>query len=363
VAKILFLTHESLQKTAVARAMFESVAKSCATGGEHCISICSADESVQQYTADDIRYTTFKRSSYGVAGVAALYSFIASFRVIFRELRKHETIIVRSYPMMFYALWAKLWGNKIIFDSRGLFFEELFDSGKIKFIFLKKILFIFEKLFVSFSDRVISVSEAQEDYYGLSGSAKSAVIYNGAIQSENIKNVCLNSSVLNIGYVGSLISWHKPQLMFDILKSLDGLGVKYKFHLITPDPVFGRQLFSGLQGEVVAYAHDYRNFPLKFDIAFCLIADSLSKRICFPVKFCEYLASGTPVLFSENVNVLTGIAKRYDVGVATNLNEPPGNIANAIVKYVREHKRKVVSLPEELCFSVQVKNYKKVILD
>lgn len=336
--KLLYLTHEDINRTSVAKAMMYDIAKKLSN--KYDVSVVSASEerrrSKRFFKDGDVNNIKFFRSVYGSVSVADIFRLFCFSFIILYHIIKNDVIYVRSYPMMVFGVFAKVFRKKLIFDPRGLGFLEMIDSGNVGTFFSDKILFKIERFFISCSDAVVCVSESHSEYYekNYGQNEKYIVIYNG---TEEISEIDIldksGEDLVKIVYVGSLIKWHCPERVNSILNSLYEIGCNFEFHCITKDILNAKKIFSG-QYEVKIYSHLYRQNPIKFDLGMCLIADSLSKSACFPVKFSEYIASQTPVLFSTNVDVCTKISKEFNIGIGVSLGCDDDVIAKVILSYL-----------------------------
>jgi glycosyltransferase involved in cell wall biosynthesis len=361
VKKILFATHENIDKTAVAKAMFYDVAVQLRKE-YRCVFFSASNSSSGFIDEAGIERLTFARKDQGKISIVDLLGLVRSFFRIAHAVTGADMIYIRSYPMMIFIAWfGYLLRKKIIFDTRGLFFDELYDSGKIRSHRLKRFLKYIEFKLLNISDDVICVSEAQKAFYldNYKSDCSYHVVYNCAIPASNLKH--FNDNKLRICYVGSLIDWHCPDLIRNVLLALTGRGVFFEFHCITKQLLEAEVYFGSIQN-VKIYEHDYRNYPIKFDLGFCLIRDTLSKHVCFPVKFAEYIAAETPVVFSNNVDVCCRILSRHNVGVGVDLSMPPHFLALLIEEYLLSNQTKEkVELPKELQFSSLLNSVKSII--
>ncbi|EGR7943728.1 hypothetical protein NQO50_002542 [Vibrio vulnificus] len=355
--KITFITHENIEKTAVAKAMFYDLVINLKDKYK-CHFVSAGDKKNEFVDDNGIKRINFPRKHQGKISLIDFFNIFGSFFVIIKSIYNSDVLYIRSYPMMIlFAFWARLFRVKVVFDTRGLFFEELYDSGKMKNVFIRRLFSHLEYLLLRISTKVICVSEEQMNYYSdiFSKEELYIVFYNASKPTSNLE-ILPDNGTLKIGYVGSLIKWHCPDLMFEIMSALNDKCTDVEFHCVTRDIDSARHFFSGLDN-VKIYSHDYRNRPIKFDLGICLIEDTISKKVCFPVKFSEYLSAKTPVMYSNNVRVCDEIASKIYVGFGVSLSESAESIADKIIDFSRRNTNfNKVELPDFLMFdSVSVR--------
>lgn len=361
--RILFLTHENLDKTAVSKAMFEDIAHNLKSNRTR-ITIFSASNKKSEQEKNGINYCTFKRTSYGAISFSALGSLISSYFIFIKILTKNDVFFYRSYPTLLMFGWLSwLCGKKNVFDTRGLFFEELFDSGKIKGNFFRFVFRQIEKCLLKISHSIIAVTEAQADYYKLiapSIESKILINPNGAPQKTIISSK-IGSEKLELVYVGSLVQWHSPELVKDVCVSLSDLDIDFHLTVFTKDLNKAFDVFSVLGDNVTIQTHDYRNKPIRFHYGFCFISGGLSKDVCFPVKFLEYVQSGTKVIGSSNVKIVNSLINEFNFGISVPIDSSPYELAKKLKEDCDKNKNRVVSIPDNLTFEKQSSNIKLLL--
>jgi hypothetical protein len=360
---VLFLTHENLDKTAVSKAMFEDVARNLQSENVS-VTLFSASEKAEKYKKNGINYCTFRRKSYGRVSFSAISSLVSSYMTFFRLLVKNDIFFYRSYPTLLMFGWLSwLCGKKNIFDTRGLFFEELFDSGKLNGRGLHFTFRQIEKILLKISHRIIAVTNEQAEYYKeILPSCKDKLLVNpnGAPHKAIISSK-INSTKLELVYVGSLVKWHSPDMVKEVCEHLSKLGVDYHLTVFTKDLNKAHEVFSVLNNKVTIKSHDYRNKPIRFHYGFCFISGGISKDICFPVKFLEYVQSGTKVIGSSNVKVVSYLINKFNFGFSVPIETPANVIAAQLKDDSKNNKNRIISIPEELTFENQSNNIKTLI--
>ena len=112
-----------------------------------------------------------------------------------------------------------------------------------------------------------------------------------------IKNI-IKEDRINFIYSGSNQIWHLPEKTIKLFSQIEN-KLKNKVYLY-----FCINNQSGIEELFIKYnvpksAYEINTVPFsempiyysKSQIAFCLIKESFSKSVCFPVKFSEYIAS------------------------------------------------------------------------
>jgi len=348
----IFVTHENLDKTAVAKAMLSDVINYLESEGvvSH---LLSATDSLDKQNTKSRSY--FYRDSYGNVDLKSFFQFVKAYKLFYKVSKNKDFVFFRSYPSMILFGWfAKLMRKKIVFDTRGLFFEELIDADKVnrivKFLFLP-----LEWLLLVLSNKIICVTNAQKEYYIRKYNicdAKFAVIANGAPR-KILHSDLSGQDKLSLCYVGSLIKWHAPELVSSFCQELKSQGIEFSLHVITRDHDIAEEMFKDIS-DVKIYSHNYRNMPIKFDYGFCFIQGGVSKDVCYPVKFNEYLFSGTKILSLSNVKETVRITNELNCGLVFNTDESIKKMVSDFLDNRFTVDNNVV-IPKELEFEYQCK--------
>jgi hypothetical protein len=327
--KILFITHEDIDATPVARSMFLDVANDVGRSAD--VVVCSGGGlggEAAQHSAGVTQWR-FSRKRLGGLSIRDVISFYSYIWLRKSEIFGFDKIWVRSYPAMLGLAMLSIFYKvpPLVFDTRGLFFDELYDARKLSWRALLGIFRRLEVWMLKVASVVVCVTDSQKEYYiKLSGQiADSFVVLPNAapqIDAERVQDTRI-PGVLQIGYVGSMGVWHCPEFMYEFVAELIRRGVALEFHVVTPEVAKAKVIFSNLGDFVKIYAAAYRYEPIRFDVGLCFIKDSLAKRVCFPVKYCEYLAAGVRVMYSSNVMVCDSISRQYICGYGVSLEEGP----------------------------------------
>ena len=356
------MTHEKFARTAVAKAMLFDLAQSLQLGQE--LTIISADAS----SFDD----NISVHSYDVMGnnTFLILSFFVSPIMFIRSIFKAKIVYCRSYPaMIVYGVTAKLLRKKVIFDTRGLFFDELADSGyfshlKARWLFTKIELFL-----LSIANKVICVSDGQADYYLTKyclAPSKLEVVYNGApsiefaTSDQKLKQENQQIRSIKFVYVGSIVEWHSLPWILQFCNSLSK-HVKLELDIITKDKLTAKKLSDNLEFTCNIFTKDFRKVGGAYDFGFSIITGGISKDVCCPVKLAEYLQSNVKVIASSNVGVHKTFIDKGN-GVLLDLEKSiDENVSDFLYCYEDLIHRRTIAVPDELKFETQVNKIKSVI--
>lgn len=356
---VLFATHENLELTPVSKAMFLDVANYLESELNYKTIVFSAAEN------KDIteRHYKFERKTQGKIDFQSILASIKAFFVFKQALEDVDLVVFRSYPsMVLFSLLVRLKNKKIVFDTRGLFFDELVDSGKVSLRW-SKLFDLIERNLLKIASTTICVTSYQKSHYVEKYKLNPdnfLVIPNGAKNVPLYDDKTNNEGILSLCYVGSLVKWHAPELVYGFCDELEKRGVKFNLDVITKDINGAQKYFSRLKN-VKIYSHDYRNRPIKFDYGFCFIQGGVSKDVCYPVKFNEYVVSGTKVLALDNVLEVNRIIKNYDLGIVLSGQSIAAIVENFLFSHIKTKHSTLNSLPFELTFDFQLSQYTSVL--
>jgi len=325
--KYLFLTHESIRTTPVAKAMLWDLADEFSKDSE--VVVFSGDDSpIQHIKVDHTVFAADRNRSKIIRGL----KFIWGWKQLGKYLFSDVLVYCRSYPvMLIFGVFFSIARKKVIFDTRGLFFHELFDSGHSNSRFLLRPLLFLETIMLFASDKVICVSEAQKEYYEkkCSGKNKIFVVHNGAPSKISKLADGRIEGVLSLLYLGSLVKWHSIDRVKGICDSLSK-EANIRISVLTRSVEQAQSIFKGAPYQVDIFEHDFRDKPIQFDYGFCLISGGISKTVCCPVKFAEYLAAKTKVIASNNVQLHKDYVDQQN-GILVDLEATDDQIARSIL--------------------------------
>jgi glycosyltransferase involved in cell wall biosynthesis len=271
----------------------------------------------------------------------ALVTFIT---LVLMLIRKVDIVHVRRYDANFAALIAKrIFRKRLIFDPRGLFIEEKISSrswqrNRLRFRIFKYL----EDSVLRQADTVIAFSRLHQEYlqrtYGMAIGEKVVLIPNcvdlDRFKRRGREHYSAEKKILV--YIGGASYWHMVDEMISFFKHLKQRVPAFFMYLTYErrHNIAAKFAKSGLQPEdyCVASVAPERipQYLTSADVGIALIAPSLAKRVCAPIKFVEYLAAGLPVVINPGIGETEEIVKRYGVGIIYERQKIQRNIATLL---------------------------------
>ncbi len=337
MTKVLYINYENLYKTSILQAMvvkpldiiskkynIKFVVTSACKDFEKDEIYLKNKEFVQSQT--DIDIVEFEKK---LKPNQSILTFVRDIYPILKftikESKKFDLIHCRSYGGAVIGFIAsKISGVPYIFDIRGLLPEETVELGKIKNKSFKfRLLKFAEKILLRNSAYNITVSKKFTDYiksnFGLNN--VSSISNPTDFNMFKHKNRSDSKKVKFI-YSGSLQKWHLPKEVikyFEIVHQKFGNKVHLKFctnnlnkaNLLFKESNLPQDCFS-------IKSVPFHNIGLEYsnaDIGFCLIKNSFSKEVCFPVKFSEYIASNLFIIGNKGIGDLPKIIEQFNCGI------------------------------------------------
>jgi len=242
---------------------------------------------------------------------------------VFRGTR---IIQARSYiPGLMALLATRVSPARFLFDMRGLFVDEYvlegaFRPGTPRFRFARWL----ERRLLFNADTIIVVSErfrdhllTREDLAGRVEPGRIVVIPNRvdlerfapALESRERTRAELGwDDDLVFVYVGSTAPWHRldrvAELMARVMERNEHIRLVASVY---PDPSSFEDLAlaAGVPKERMALAtstvDEIPRLLAAADVGLMLIDDDISKQVCAPIKFSEYMAAGLPVIAAGGI--------------------------------------------------------------
>lgn len=362
--KILYLTYENVFGTPILQAMALKPLSILSKKYNLKFKITS---SVKSHEKDEIYFANknnfikndkieVKEFEKSLTSKQSIFSFIVDVvpQIIFavKESKSCDVIHCRGYGGALIGYIASFITSKpFIFDMRGLLPEETVDVGKIKEQSYKfHLLKIVEKILIERANTVITVSEKFKEYILNNFKAKKVINTNNPTDFKMYKKNIIKEDRINFIYSGSNQIWHLPEKTIKLFSQIEN-KLKNKVYLY-----FCINNQSGIEELFIKYnvpksAYEINTVPFsempsyysKSQIAFCLIKESFSKSVCFPVKFSEYIASNHYVICNKNIGDLEEIIEKHKCGLILNdINSK--NSVDKIVNYVEQlYKSKKIS--------------------
>jgi hypothetical protein len=235
----------------------------------------------------------------------------------FKISNKDDIIHVRSYPPMIAALIVRLInGNKIIFDPRGLWPEEMSYSVNrpiITFVFKQ-----LEKFFCKFSSNIILVSKAFENLFierYPSDKSKFSVIPTFSLPLNSVnsnaeinlkKQIFNNENSILFVYSGSFESWQKIEIIVEYFQFLELNLENSRFLFLTKaKDLFDNYLKDKLSvDKYYIYSANQANissYLSQCDYGIIFRDKHIINQVSAPIKIKDYLTSNLRVLLSDNI--------------------------------------------------------------
>jgi hypothetical protein len=346
--KVLYITYENVYKTAILQAMvvkpLDLMSKKYGidfiiTSSKKPFENDDIYESNKKYVQEktNLKIREFEKKLTNKQSILMfLRDIIPMIKYCIREAKSCDLIHCRSYGGAMIGLVVSLATNKpFIFDMRGVLPEETVDVGKISKNSMKyKLMKFAEKILIKKASYVFTVSEKFNDYIKLNFNKNNTInIYNPTDFNAYYK-LPRNGGKVNFIYSGSMQVWHLPELTIKYFLEIQKIyGNKVYLYFCTNDKGKAETIFKKLN--VPKYSYEINTVPFhkmpeyyaKADVAFCLIKESFSKSVCFPVKFSEYIASNLFVVANRNIGDIDTIIEKHNCGMAfNNINDINENV-------------------------------------
>ncbi len=256
-------------------------------------------------------------------------------------------IHARSYiPGLMALLVAAVLPAKFLFDMRGLFVDEYllegaFRHGTPRLSFARWL----ERRLVWSADEIIVVSEkfrdhllARDDLSGNLDPGRITVIPNRVDlerydrargRREHVRAGRGWDGSLVFVYVGSAARWHRldstVRMMARILESTENARFVASIY---PDPEPLRRLAAqaGVPADrmelTTSGVDEIPELLTAADLGLMLIDGDVSKQVCAPVKFSEYMAAGLPVIAGGGIGDTRDWIQDEDLGVLVDIDDP-----------------------------------------
>jgi glycosyltransferase involved in cell wall biosynthesis len=334
--KVLYITYENLYKTAILQAMVvkpldlmlkkykvDFTITSSMKSFENDDIYISNKKYVQENTTLSVK--EFEKNLTSKQSILRyVKDIIPMIRYSIAQAKKSDMIHCRSYGGAMIGLVASVFSGKpFIFDMRGVLPEETVDVGKISKSSLKfKLMKFVEKILINKSAYVFTVSEKFNNYIQNDFKKKNSININNPTDFSQYYKDKRDDGKINFIYSGSMQVWHLPELTIEYFAKIQKIyGEKVYLYFCTNDIGKAESIFQKF--DVPNSSYEINTVPFekmpeyysKADIAFCLIKESFSKSVCFPVKFSEYIASNLYVIGNRNIGDIERIIEDYNCGI------------------------------------------------
>ena len=287
----------------------------------------------------DWRFNVIKKKSGKINRIfEILLLYFLAIKILFKK--KISIIHCRSYLPMPICVLVKLFTNiKIIFDTRGSWFDERVDGGMLKEKGIDKLIFkILKRLevfFFQYSDYLVFLTENSLNKINpkFIKNKKIAIIpcasdFNhfkilDIKEKEAIKSQMSLSNKFIITYIGSLGSWYQIEKIISFFSQFKNF-YKDTFLLILTYSEIEKQMIKfpkNLSDSYCFLSCSREDIPKIIgisDLTLSFIKNSFSKFFSSPTKVGESFACGVPVLSTANIGDLDSHIKSFNLGYILN---------------------------------------------
>jgi len=321
-------------------------------------------DSRERWLKNDIPVYSIKKRYQKGSFINAILDFVKLIILALKKTNKNDILHCRAHGGAIVGFVISiLRGNKYIFDYRGNMILEAVDLGKMKknsiSIYLLSVL---EKILLKRASSIICVSNKQENLFEKYKNV--TVVYN-ATETFNINHTNITGKrLIKIAYVGNATSWHCIEELFILANKIEELGFEVKLKIASgKSSVFLKySKFYNIKNIEIKYLsqNNVKAFVSDCDFGYCLIKNSPSKEVCFPVKFSEYISAGIPVLINKNIGDLEEIVTNYNLGVCL---KSPQNVNSININHIQKFKQiklEKIILPKILNWENVINKWKHI---
>lgn len=319
--KIIYLTTESYYREPIIKSQVESLILSLLDKGLNIELVTFENADSREYFENGYKHHQFKFRGH-------LFNMVALMFYAFKIAQKGDVIHVRSYPPMFAALFVKIWyGNKVIFDPRGLWPEEMsYFKKKPVITFLFK---LFERLFCYASDSIVVVSNKFFDLFSTRYpklNNKIIVIPTFSIPLPNTSNVVnvkndifKNENVEIFVYSGSFETWQKIEEIVDYFKFLEKNYSSARFLFLSKskdmfNDYLSKKLDSNKYTVLSANYNEVGSFLMQCDYGVIFRDFHIINKVSAPIKIKDYLMANLKLIASDNIGDSSELIKNNNLG-------------------------------------------------
>jgi glycosyltransferase involved in cell wall biosynthesis len=321
-------------------------------------------DSRERWLKNEIPVFSIKKRYQKRSFINAVLDFIKLVFLVLNKTNKNDILHCRAHGGAIVGFVISIIrGNKYIFDYRGNIILEAIDLGHMKKKSISIYLLSFlEKFLLKRASSIICVSNKQK--YLFKKYKNVSVVYN-ATETFNINHTKITEEkLIKIAYIGNATNWHCVEELFILANKIEELGFEVKLKIATgKSSVFLKysKLYNFKNIEIKYLSqNDVKDFVSDCDFGYCLIKNSKSKEVCFPVKFSEYVSAGIPVLINKNIGDLEEIVTNYNLGVCLKSPQKVNSISiNQIQRFKQIRSDKVI-LPEILNWENVINKWKHI---
>lgn len=349
--KIIYLTTESYYKEPIIKSQVESLILSLLDKGLNIELVTFENSDSREYNENGYKHHQFKFRGHFFNMVALMYYAL-------KITQNGDIIHVRSYPPMFAALFVKIFcKNKVIFDPRGLWPEEMsYFKKKTIITFLFR---LFENLFCHASDAIVVVSNKFSDFFSIRYPKlknKLIVIPTFSIPLPNTSNVVnIKSDIFNdvsvkiFVYSGSFETWQKINEIVDYFKFLEENYSSARFLFLSKSKdMFNDYLVNKLDSNkytvLSANYNEVGSFLMQCDYGVIFRDSHIINKVSAPIKIKDYLMANLKLIATDNIGDSSELIKNNNLGFI--LEDFSLESKNKSILYLNESNR------------VEGKNYK-----
>jgi glycosyltransferase involved in cell wall biosynthesis len=145
-------------------------------------------------------------------------------------------------------------------------------------------------------------------------------------ERERVRSTLGLSDRFVTAYCGSLAAWQLPEQTLDLFVRISGLRPEAHFLAVTTQPDKMRELIvrkripEGRSTVVSARPDEVPRYLAAADCGFLLRETSPVNQVASPVKFAEYLASGTPVITNDGIGDYSELMQSERLGLVLPAN-------------------------------------------
>ena len=146
-----------------------------------------------------------------------------------------------------------------------------------------------------------------------------------------------------VTYCGSLASYQMPEESIELFCRIKRIEPKAHFLAITTQPIAMEAAvraaeLSSQDATVVSVPHrQVAAYLAAADVGLLLRKRSPVNRVASPVKFGEYLASGTPVILSDEIGDYSKLAPLQRVGMVLNSDWPEALVTQRLQEFLQSY--------------------------